>query len=330
VARREPWHGEDKQPYLDGISVLQPRDADEVEAGLRTKRLDVAFVGRPAADRLRQVIPQLVEIPAGLSSYLGMRFFLPQYPYSDPRFRAAVTYALDRNEMIRRFFAESGEPNAWISWPMKRWALTPQELSGLPGYRPGSGGRQQDISEARALLAAVRDERGIPEALSLIVVDDVERTLGVGSLIQQQLARNLGLEVGVFPMSLGEITARLLAQQAPWVAGPDTGWIDLDDWVYPYFHSSGVKNTFALRDEALDGMLASQRADFDHESRRRMGYAIQRRLLELNAGVNFVSERVIALAWPYVRQFPLDAGDGYQGRMAQTWLDRSDASFRGR
>jgi len=53
-------------------------------------------------------------------------------------------------------------------------------------------------------------------------------------------------------------------------------------------------------------------------------------LLALNAGVNLFSERVVALSWPYVKGFPLDTADGYQHRFADTWIDTSDATFRGR
>jgi hypothetical protein len=53
-------------------------------------------------------------------------------------------------------------------------------------------------------------------------------------------------------------------------------------------------------------------------------------LLNLNVGVNFVSERVVALAHPYVRNFPLDVSDGYQHRFADCWIDQNDPSFRGR
>ncbi|MGH2609928.1 MAG: hypothetical protein ACRDHF_12685, partial [Tepidiformaceae bacterium] len=109
-----------------------------------------------------------------------------------------------------------------------------------------------------------------------------------------------------------------------------TGWIDLDDWVYPYFHSQGTKNTFPLRDTDMDALIDAQRMELEGEARRELGFQIQRRLLELNVGVNFVSERVIALTRSYVRNFPLDISDGYQHQFADCWLDPSDEDFRGR
>ncbi|MCE7929515.1 MAG: ABC transporter substrate-binding protein [Chloroflexi bacterium CFX7] len=331
VARNPAWHGGDGRPYLDGVDVLQPRDTSEVEAWLRTKKLDVAFVGRPQAEKLRAVIPALTDETVGQSRFFGMRFFTPQFPYSDQRFRSAVSYALDRREMLQKFFAGSGEVNPWISWPIKRWTLPQAELATRPGYRPGASGRADDLKEAKALLDAFKGEKELPkDPLTLLVVDEAEKNLGMGSIIKSQLKLSLDLEVGVYPVPAAELGQRLLTLNAPWAAGPDDGWVDLDDWVYPYFHSQGTKNTFPLRDAGIDALIESQRVELNEEKRQGIGYEIQRKLLELNVGVNFVSERVVALAWPYVRGLPLDAADGYQHRLADCWIDQGDPTFRGR
>ncbi len=331
VARNPAWHGGGSRPFLNGIEVRQPHDTAEVEAWLRTKKLDVAFVGRPQADRLRAVIPALRDETVGQSRFFGMRFFTPQFPYNDARFRTAVSVALDRRQMLQQFFAGSGEVNPWISWPIKRWTLPQSELATLPGYRLGANGRAQDIADAKALLAAFSAEKKLPaDPLALLVVDEAETNLQMGSTIRDQLKDTLGLNVQVYPVTAADLGHRLLTNNAPWAAGPDDGWIDLDDWVYPYFHSEGTKNTFPLRDATMDGLIASQRIELNEDRRRQIGFDIQRKLLDLNVGLNFVSERVVSLAWPYVRNFPLDAADGYQHRLADSWLDQADPAFRGR
>jgi peptide/nickel transport system substrate-binding protein len=312
------------------VTVFQPKNTEEVEADLRTKKLDVALVGRPQADRLKKVVPALQESTIGHSLFFGMRFFLPQAPYNDARFRAAVSIALDRRDMLQQFFAGSGEVNPWVSWPITRWSLPQAELANTPGYRPGANGRAADIAEAKALLAAFAAEKTVPDDLPLFVLDDAEKNLRMGSIMRDQLRDSLGLKVTIYPVPIGELISRLLTGQAPWAAGPDNGWVDLDDWVFPYFHSTGTKNSFPIRDADLDKLIEGQRAELDEARRREIGFEIQRKLLALNAGVNFVSERVVALGWSYVRDFPLDTSDGYQHRFADCWIDRSDPNFRGR
>ncbi len=330
VARNPKWHGGNDRPNLDGVTVLQPKDNAEVEAGLRTKKLDVAFVGRPQADKLKKGIPALQESTIGRSLFFGMRFFLPQFPYNDVRFRSAVSIALDRRDMLQQFFSGSGEVNPWVSWPITRWSLPQAELATIPGYRPGANGRTQDITEARALLAAFSSAQKVPDELALFVLNDAETNIRMGSVMRDQLQQTLGLNVRVFPVPIAELISRLLTGQAPWAAGPDNGWVDLDDWVFPYFHSTGTKNSFPVRDSELDKLIESQRTELDETQRREIGFSIQRKLLALNAGVNFVSERVVALGWPYVKDFPLDAADGYQQRLADCWIDQSDPNYRGR
>jgi len=162
------------------------------------------------------------------------------------------------------------------------------------------------------------------------VLQETEASLGLGALLQEQLKTALGLPMTVFTLPLGQLVSRMLTGEAPWVAGPDIGPLDLDDWLYPYFHSAGTKNSFAIRDAELDALIISQRTNLDTGSRREIGYQVQRRLLALNPGMNFVSERLVALAWPYVKDLPLDVTDGYQHRLADCWLDRNEATFRGR
>ncbi|HMO53049.1 MAG TPA: ABC transporter substrate-binding protein, partial [Tepidiformaceae bacterium] len=331
--RNTDWFGGNQRPYLDGLSLVQPANTGEVEAAIRTKQIDVATVGRPLADRLKRALPQLVENTVGHSLFFSMRFSLHNHPYDDLRFRNAVTYAIDKRQMIGKFFNGSGGVNPWISWPVSRWTLPESELTQYAGYRPGDGGRAEDLREAKAFFEAFLADKQLPEydnGLPLFVLDSSEFSIGLGSEIRDQLQANLGLATQVYPMPLAQLVNLLLTAEAPFAVGPDTGWIDLDDWVYPYFHSNGTKNTFPLRDTEIDSLIEAQRVEFDEANRRQIGYEIQRRLLAVNAGVNLVSERVVTLAWPYVKGFPLDTADGYQHRFADTWIDRADPTFQGR
>ena len=330
VSRNPRWHGGGDRPFLDGVNMMQPKNASEIEAWLRTKKLDAAFVVRSDADRLKKAVPELQESTIGHSLFFGMRFFVGAAPFDDQRLRTALSIALDRRDMLQRFFDGSGDVNPWVSWPVKRWTLPHAELVTMPGYRPGTDGRDADIKDARALLAAYTGDKKLPATLNLFVLDEAETNLKMGSTIRDQLKAALDLPVTVYPVTLKQLGAAQITSEYTWAAGQDIGWVDLDDWVYPYFHSSGTRNTFALRDPDLDKLIEAQRAELDETKRRAVGYDIQRKLLALNAGVNFVSETVVALRRSYVREFPLDIADGYQHRFADCWIDRTDPDFRGR
>ena len=329
VSANHAWHGGNQRPFLDGVTVIHRTDTATIEGDLRTRALDAAIVGRPQADRLKQSIPELVEATAGLALFFSMRFVTSEPPFNDPRLRTAISIALDRRAMVEHFFAGSGFINPWVSAPITRWALPEAELFTYAGYRPGTGGRETDIQEARGLLEAYLSENTIDDGLRLLVTSDAEEVLGMGSLMSRQLQENLGLAVTVTPVPIGELIQRLLEGEAPWAAGPDTGWLGLDDWTYQYFHSAGTNNSFPLRDPDMDALIEQQRAEMNPDARRELGYAIQRRLLELNVAANFVSEKIVTLRWPYVQNFPLDAADGYQHRFADCWIDHTDPTYTG-
>ena len=221
VRRNPNWHGGDRRPNLDGVSLVQGTSIAGVEGDLRTRDIDAAIVGRVLADTLKKARPQLEETTMGHSQFFGMRFSLVNDPYDDLRFRSAVTIALDRRAMIDKFFGGSGDVNPWVSWPMTDWALPNSELTTKAGYRPGAGGRQEDIREARALLDAFRSAKPLKDDLPLFVLDQTESVLEFGETIRQQLAENLGLtQVRVVPIPLGELSRLLLTGEAPWAAAP--------------------------------------------------------------------------------------------------------------
>lgn len=325
--RNDEWYG--PKPQLSGVSIMNPRNTAEVEAALRVRDLDVAFVGARQAERLKGVVPDLREQFVGNAQFFGMRFNVTRPPFDDPRFRSALAYSMDRLNMVDVFFQGSGDANPWVSWPVANWALPRAELTGQPGYRLGSGARAQDIADARALVAAMEaDGKTIPTTLPLAIEVTTEQQLSLGSIMARHINEALGIEVQLEQLEISELVRRHFYEDAAWIAGPDTGWLDLDDWTYQYFHSGGTQNSFALRDADMDALLEAQRAEFNADARREIGYNIQRRLLATNPGVNFVSERVVALSWPYVRDFPMDIADGYQNRFASCWIDTNDPTFR--
>ncbi len=333
VARNDAWHGPTQGPFLDGISTVPPRSIDELEADFRTKELDAVEAGFRQAQELKRRLPDLREARTAVAQFYGMRFLSVFPPFDDPRLRSALTVAIDRREMLERFFHGSGTLNPWISAAVERWSLPQAELQQIAGYRPGDGGRAIDVREARDALAAYQaeqedaEEGEEAEPLELLVTRNVEQGLGIGTLIREQIQSSLGLDISVQALTIEEMSARLLAGEAPWAVGVDNGWIELDDWLYPYFSSEGSSNTFVLRDETMDALIDEQRTELSPGRRQAIAYEAQRRLLELNVGANFVSEDVLTLFQPYVQLFPVDAGEAYQDRFSKTWIDRTHPTY---
>ena len=162
-------------------------------------------------------------------------------------------------------------------------------------------------------------ERTLKEVFGANVKSDTDQT-GYTQIAQRLLNNTLGQE------------PRL---SFSW--GHDNGWIHWFDWLYPFFHSTGAKNSFVLKDPELDRMLDDARVDFNYESSRETVYTIQRYMLqEANDGMGvlaqipYVNGLGRTIRWPYVKNDRDFTWFGHSDWNANVWFDTNDASYASR
>jgi peptide/nickel transport system substrate-binding protein len=345
VVRNPNWFNADQdgfpagRPFLDGFQAIwTPQDDTATEAALRAKQVDASgFVDSNANDRVRSQLPamQLVESPT--SGGLHVRLFVADGPWKDLRLRKALNIAIDRQAMGQALFQNFFRQSAGVSWPIQRWALPQDELLKKPGYRISKADRDADLAEAKKMW-----EAGGGPALG-------EQQLwyaGVPATLPQyfpQLQKNLqdSLDLrtkgeldatGYTSLAEGLLQNQITKQaKIPMSWGYDNGWLDLDDWVYPYFKTNGPKNSFVVSDARLDSMLDGQRQEFDYEKRRRLGFDIQNYLLDnVVARLDLVNQLGRSLRWSYYKNGYRSSWFGQTYLLANVWLDSSDPNYQGR
>jgi len=219
---------------------------------------------------------------------------------------------------------------AW-ALALTNWALPLDELTRKPGYRLKREEREQDLVEAKQMWEAAG---GPSEGTVTVVYSAIPASVAdYWPQLQRQLKEVLGLETKGHLDQTGytEIAQGLLQKRIVFSFSWDNGWLDPDDYLYPYFHSSGSKNSFNLSDPKLDQMLDGQRQEFDVERRRQIVHDIQHYLLDnVVARLDFVSDISRGLRWPYAknRWYAPWFGDTYQ--QVHAWLDSTDPTFQGR
>jgi ABC-type transport system substrate-binding protein len=207
------------------------------------------------------------------------------------------------------------------------------ELIKKPGYRFERGEREQDLADARQMWEAAGGlDIGPVKAIYTGVPAQVKN---YWPQVERDVNEVLGLELKshMDPTGYTEIVQCLLEKRPECLFGMayDNGWIDLDDWLYPYFHSTGPKNSFGLSDPELDRLLDAQRAEFEIEKRRQLGYDIQHYLLDkVLARLDWVSQITRTTGWNYGRNVRSMIWFGNMFQLASYWLDSSDPSFEGR
>jgi len=327
------------RPIIDGYEALwSPEDDTVIEAAFKSKQVDsTAYVDPTNVDRVvaetRCVIGEAV-----ISGWVTTRFLLAdsQYattPFKDIRLRRALNIAIDRNRMGQSMYKGYFVLGSPVGQAIKPWRLPMEELIKKPGYRFERGEREQDLTDARQMWEAAG---GLDiEPVKAIYTAIPAWVKNYWPQVEREVNEVLGLELKshMDPTGYTEIVQCLFEKRAECLFGMayDNGWIDLDDWLYPYFHSTGSKNSFNLSDPELDRLLDSQRAEFDVEKRRQLGFDTQRYLMDkVVARLDWVSQINRTTNWPYGKNGRTMVWYGNMFHLASQWLDATHADFRGR
>jgi len=357
IYRNPEWFGWDQpelgRPFLDGYTSFFIVDNASIESLFRDKRLDV---GGSAGDPqwvfdIKDEQPELELLRETISGWVNTRFKIfdvetgaPCPVWSDPRLRKAIGLAADRQQVIDFIWAGEAAMTAPVGPAIAKWALPPEELRTIPGYRTSLAEREEDLALARQLY----EEAGSPELeftfadIPSYIPDFAPSFLeglrqGLGPNIKKQVIR-------AYPQIAEGFLKGCDQMVATWAF--DNGWIDLDDWVYPYFHTGGPKNSFGVSDPELDALLDAQRGEFNEDARREIGYQIQRYLLGVKpdgsgplelkpdtaafARLDYATLITAGVSWPYYKNRYTFPWFGNNHWAANQWLDKDDPSFQGR
>jgi ABC-type transport system substrate-binding protein len=352
-ARRNPtWFAADDsprgigtgRPFLDGYDALWTPQSDSTqEAALNSKQVDgTGFADDSTTQRVAKQSGMLLN-EMGTAGFLNTRLWMSEKsPFKDLRLRKAMHLALDRERIGQQMFPGAPGLKSFlvvgpVSYPIRAWAIPQNELEQKPGYRSDKPGRDADIAEAKKLWAAGNGPAstkmifaGIPAYIPDKAMPEIKRQL-------QEVLR-LRIEETVDPTGYNGLAQAFLHAAAdeaegvyPASYGFDNGWIDLDDWVYPYFHTGGTKNSFLVSDAQLDAKLDAQRAEFDHSKRQAMGYDLQNYLLEsVLARLDYCSPVTRNVGWSYMKNPFKTSWFGANFLFANVWIDPGDPNYAGR
>ena len=353
VRRNPNWFAKDDnpngigadRPFLDGYdSIWTPQSNSAEEAAITSKQVDATgFEDTDTILRVAQANANLTLYEVGVSGWVNSRLWLSeQSPLKDFRLRQALHLAIDRKTLSEQIFPGGGGRRGYlmcgpITYPMTMWAIPQADLEKRPGYRTDTAGREEDLTKARQLWEAASGPTslkvlfaGIPDYIPNKALPEFKR--------QMQEVFGLTIEDETDPTGYTSLAQCLLRDTADATDGTcaftwgfDNGWIDLDDWVYPYFHTGGTKNSMLVNDADLDAMIDKQRAEFKQEERHKIGIEIQDYLLDsVLARLDYSAPVNRFVSWSYVKNEVIATWFGHNYLYANTWLDQSDPSYSGR
>jgi len=345
VVRNPDWFAKDDlagkgladRPIIDGFEISWiPGDNTTIELAFKSKQVDhTYYADNPSPDRIASETGALLDEWIS-SSWINSRLLIndspaAESPFKDLRLRQALNIAIDRSRMGQGIYQNSCLLGSPVAQALGYWGLPLEELTKRPGFRFKREEREQDLVDAKQMWeAAGGPSIGTVEVMYTAIPDFVKAYF---PQFQRNLKETLGFDVKgkLDPTGYTEIAQGLLQKRLVFTFGYDNGWLEPDDYLYPYFHSTGPKNSFNLSDPTLDEMIDAQREEFDRERRRELVYDIQRYLLDkVVARLDWISEIDRGTRWPYCKNMQYHPWFGDAFSAVNRWLDSTAPTFQGR
>jgi peptide/nickel transport system substrate-binding protein len=243
------------RPYLDQVTFQSVGDNTVRLTGLQTGQFDWIQAVPP------QQVDSLMKSPG--ISHTSAGPFLPYLvllnttapPFNDVRVRQAVSWAVDRSEIVKlAFFGSAVEATEAISPPNPFYS----------GVNPYQGG--PDLDKARALM---RQAGASNLDVSFLVEQEVPEYATMGQILQSQLAK-IGISLHIQTVSSSEYFGSMVAKKYGMAATYFSASLDPALAYYLLGYSTSAFNLSGLKDSQLDSLLEKFTFEADQPARKKV------------------------------------------------------------
>jgi peptide/nickel transport system substrate-binding protein/oligopeptide transport system substrate-binding protein len=321
------WIGRDEDPtvpFYKGIPQALRLEANRNYFGNEPYLDAVTFryMDTPLHERF-DFIPYIVENQVGWSSIEADRllavwyFVLPNHvePYSDPRVRRALSYAMDKRRYLDSSLDTAGAPAADGIVP-----------PGIPGFPPVKSTYKRNLERAKGLLAEAGypDGRGIPPIELLVDESDM------ASVARRQCLKDCLAEIGI---KLKERKAdHWLMERDPELEGYPVmtvrGWIadfpDPDNFLRPLFHSTSPLNFAGYSNPEVDRLLDQAWAETSYSARNKLYHKIETIVLQDSPVIPLYYGKSRFLVRPNVRGLRISPMGLPYLKLNRVWLSEDE------
>jgi peptide/nickel transport system substrate-binding protein len=200
---RNPNYFKKGLPYFDGMLFTIVRDynrrlaAMQVGQAQTTEGPTIGTYGNEDPMRIQAETKgkvRAIYIPDAVQTYLVLHMNKP--PFNDPRVRRAVFLAIDRQELVKitrcvEPYGCFGSVGTFLPNKGGQVVESPEDLAQTPGWRQP---KDQDIAEAKALMAAAGYAHGVKATLNLT---NAPGGIRIGEVIAEQLRKSLGVDFAI-------------------------------------------------------------------------------------------------------------------------------------
>lgn len=312
--KRNPEYFESGKPYIDGFEWITIPDYASRVAALRAGEIDYgpepAGVQPEDIDSVKKSNPELTWLRQQRANYYWIAANITKKPFDDVRVRQAISYAIDRREMIKVAFFGDGTVESIVPQAMSEWVLPEAEREATFGKR--------DVAKAKQLLTAA----GYPNGIEAEMISRASQGYEI-ALVEAAAAmlKDAGINVSIKIQQLPEWTKSMTDKTYQMSQGLGQGSFEPDDWTYLLYHSKSSRNWWGFNDPKADALLEKQRIQTNPTERKQTILEIQRYLNEQLPVVPLVFRFENVPVYPYVKDLQTHWSYGCQ-YFKECWIDK--------
>jgi len=310
VLKKNPNYFKKGQPYVDELVIRTIPDEANIVAALRTGQIHHAFIEDNKNYNLLKDEKTLTGYRSSRLGYDYLNINATRGPLKDVRVRQAISWAVDRSQVMRVAAAGFGRLTAPATAPMKQWQL-PEEVW-MRYYKP-------DLERAKKLMAEAGQSAGFTVKCS--VIPTFPTMVSGAPVIAAQLKR-IGITMEIENVEYAIWIKRWQAHDFDMTLNSTPGYADPDVAFFRALHSTKGQNWNSWSVPAVDALLEEGRRTMDVKKRKDIYDHVQLAILENVPHLWLYSADLIDFTQANVkgfRQHPTALLYGLEG----AWIDKA-------
>jgi len=307
VLKKNPHYFKKGRPYVDQLVLRTIPDEANIVAALRTGQIQHAFI---EDNKNYNLLKDEKTLTGYRSSRLGYDFLninASRGPLKDVRVRQAISWAVDRAQVLRVAASGFGRLTAPATAPMKQWQLPEEQW--MRYYKP-------DVERARKLMADAGQSGGF--SVKLCVIPTFPTMVSGAPVIAAQLKR-IGITAEIENVEYAVWIKRWQAKDFDLTMNTTPGYADPDTAFFRALHGTKGQNWNSWSVPDLDALMEEGRRTLDPKKRKEIYDRVQLMILENVPHLWLFSADTIDFTQNAVkgfRQHPTTLLYGFEG----TWL----------
>jgi len=298
VLVRDPNYYMPGQPAADKITFQITPDENARIPALRTGNIQFPVLSAAGYDTLKSdTSVKAVEGPTLSYAYLGMN--VARAPFDKPEVRQAISYAVDRNEIINSVFRGHARPTGPVPSAMADWAI---DVSTVDTYTP-------NLDKAKQLMT----QAGVSNVkTTMIAMASLPYQVDAAQVIRAQLQR-IGIDAEVQPQEVGIYVDNWKKKNMDLMVGGNGSGTNPDRAVCFFFCTDGSANVWNYTSTKVDSDGAEGRTATDQTKVKSLYDDAQKQIIDDAPNLFLANQNQFLAYSPKLQNFTVMPDESWQG-----------------